>query len=64
MHFNLFAAGAFAGLLLAFAPAAADASCCDQKTHAAQHGQAGCCDMPCCKDAQEAALNPASWNNF
>ncbi len=48
MHFNLFAA-AFAGLL-AFAPAAADASCCDQKTHAAQHGQAGCCDMPCCKD--------------
>jgi hypothetical protein len=72
MRFKLYAVGAVAGLFL-LAPAAADASCCDQKAHA-QHAQAGCCDMPCCKDARGGAepsiveqflsmdpqLNPAS----
>jgi hypothetical protein len=53
MRFKLYAAGAVVGLFL-LVPAAADASCCDQKAHA-QHAQAGCCDMPCCKDAKGGA---------
>ena len=52
MRFKLFAVGAVAGLFL-LAPAAADAACCDQ--HSAHHAQAGCCDMPCCKDAKSDA---------
>ena len=54
MHFKLLAVGAFAGLFL-MTPVAADASCCGQKRHSAQHAQAGCCDMPCCKDAKSEA---------
>ena len=55
MRFKLFAVGAVAGLFL-LAPAAADASCCDQKIKGhAQHAQPGCCDMPCCKDAKSDA---------
>lgn len=54
MHFKLLAVGAVAGLFL-LAPAAADASCCDQKAHSAQHHQAGCCDMPCCQDDKTGA---------
>lgn len=54
MRFKLLAAGAFAGVFL-LAPAAADASCCGQKGHAAQHVQAACCDMPCCMDARREA---------
>ena len=42
MHFKLLAAGAVAGLLL-FAPAAADAACCDQK-HQAHQAKACCAD--------------------
>jgi hypothetical protein len=45
MHLKLFAAAGTAALLL-FAPARADASCCDQK-------MMSCCDkevMPCCAD--------------
>ncbi len=52
MRFKLIAAGAVAGLFL-LAPAAADAACCEQ--HSARHNPAGCCDMPCCKDAKTAA---------
>lgn len=52
MRFKLIAAGAVAGLFL-LAPADADAACCDQ--HSTRHGQAACCDMPCCKDATQAA---------
>lgn len=48
MHLNLLVV-AVAGLF-ALAPATAGASCCDQKAHAAQHSQAGRCDMPCCQD--------------
>jgi hypothetical protein len=46
MHFKLLAAGAVAGLML-FAPAAADAACCEKnhKDHQA---------MPCCKDQAKA----------
>lgn len=54
MHFQLLAVGAFVGLFL-ITPAAADASCCGQTAHSAQHAQAGCCDMPCCKDAKTGA---------
>lgn len=54
MHFKLLAVGAFAGLFL-LAPAAADASCCDQKGHSAQHTQGACCDMPCCMAAKTGA---------
>ena len=52
MRFKLIAVGAVAGLFL-LAPAAADAACCDQ--HSAHHAKAGCCDMPCCKDAKSEA---------
>jgi len=64
MHLRLFGPLAVAGMLF-LAPAAADASCCDQQ---AQHPQAhkACCDMPCCaKDGAELtaddlfmAMNP------
>jgi hypothetical protein len=50
MRFKLIAVGAVAGLFL-FAPAAADAACCDQHS---QHAKAACCDMPCCKDKSGA----------
>lgn len=53
MHFRLFGALAAAGFLL-LAPAAADASCCDQKEHKNHQGQTGCCDMPCCRDANKS----------
>jgi hypothetical protein len=48
MHSKLFAAAGIAGMLL-LAPAAADASCCDQAKHEMKAG-APCCDMPCCAD--------------
>lgn len=54
MRFKLLAVGAFAGLFL-LAPAAADAACCDQKVHTAQHTQGACCDMPCCKEHKAGA---------
>jgi len=47
MHSRLFAAAGIAGMLL-LAPAAADASCCDQAKQV--KGSASCCDMPCCAD--------------
>jgi hypothetical protein len=47
MHFKLFIA-AIAGAVL-LAPAAVEASCCDQKGHGAHQAQA-CCDKACCKD--------------
>jgi hypothetical protein len=62
MHFKLLAVGAFAGLFL-LAPAAADAACCDQKAHAAQHHQAGCCDMPCCS-ADKTGAEPTIVEQF
>ena len=49
MHFKLLIAAAIAGVVM-LAPTAAEASCCDQKGHAAQHGQRDCCDAACCKD--------------
>lgn len=49
MHFKLLIAAAITGAFL-FAPAAVEASCCDQKGHAAQHQQRGCCDAACCMD--------------
>ena len=49
MHFKLSIAAAIAGLCL-LAPVAAEASCCNQKAHAVQHGQRECCEAPCCKD--------------
>jgi hypothetical protein len=71
MHFKLFAVAAIAGVFL-LAPSAVEASCCDQKAEAMNHGQAGCCDMPCCNDkknvepsaidillAMDPQLNPA-----
>jgi hypothetical protein len=48
MHFKLLVAAAIAGAFM-FAPAAVEASCCDQDGHAAHQAQA-CCDKPCCKD--------------
>ena len=48
MHFKLFIAAAIAGVLL-LAPTAGEASCYDQKGHAAPHGR-DCCDAACCKD--------------
>ena len=50
MHSKLFAAAGIAGMLL-LAPAAADASCCDQAqgSHQMKAGTP-CCDMPCCAD--------------
>ena len=63
MHFKLFVAAAFAGTFL-LAPAAVEASCCDQKGHAAHQAQA-CCDKPCCQDHKavevkaDPQLNPA-----
>lgn len=54
MRFKLFAVGAIAGVFM-LTPAAANASCCDQKDHAAHHAKAACCDMPCCKDAKAGA---------
>lgn len=53
MHFKLFGALAAAGFLF-LAPVTADASCCDQKEHKNHQMQAGCCDMPCCKDHKAA----------
>jgi len=53
MHFRLFAIAGVTGLLL-FAPAVADASCCDQAKPAGHEMKAGCCDMPCCKDQAPA----------
>jgi hypothetical protein len=51
MHFKLLIGAAIAGVfLLALAPAPVEASCCDQKGHAAQHGQRDCCDSACCKN--------------
>jgi hypothetical protein len=48
MHFKLFIAAAITGVFM-LAPAAVEASCCDQKGHGAQQAQT-CCDKPCCKD--------------
>lgn len=53
MHFKLLVVSAFASAFM-LAPAAADASCCGQEGHAAQHAKAPCCDMPCCKDKNAA----------
>lgn len=56
MHLRLLGPLAIAGMLF-FAPAAADASCCDQHP---QHHQAqkACCDMPCCaKDGAELSAD-------
>lgn len=47
MHFTLLASVACAGFLL-LTPARVEASCCDQNQPAAHHGQAPCCDQPCC----------------
>jgi hypothetical protein len=64
MHFKLLAVAGAAFLLL-FAPANADASCCQEHQHQAK---ASCCQMPCCKDVPETValvfeddpqLNPA-----
>ena len=49
MHSKLFAATCIAGMLL-LAPAAADASCCDQSKHHQMKAGAPCCDMSCCAD--------------
>ena len=53
MPFKLLVVGAFAGACL-LVPAAADASCCGQEGHKAQHAKAACCDMPCCQDKSGA----------
>lgn len=49
MHKFFALAGVAAVLILI--PARADASCCDQSMPAMHDMKAGCCDMPCCKDA-------------
>ena len=61
MHLKLLVAGAFAGVCL-LAPAAADASCCGQEGHAAQHAKTACCDMPCCKD--NSSIEPSIVERF
>jgi hypothetical protein len=48
MHFKLLIGAAITGVFL-LAPAAVEASCCDQKGHGA-HQASACCDKPCCKD--------------
>lgn len=50
MHFKFTAAAALAGLFL-LAPAATEASCCDQM---AGHETAACCDQPCCNETKAA----------
>jgi len=51
MHFKLLAAAGVASLML-FTPVAADASCCDQTKMAGHEMKGGCCDMPCCAEAE------------
>jgi hypothetical protein len=51
MHFKLLAAAALAGVFL-LAPARVEAACCDQSAPAGHHGQAGCCEQPCCQDTK------------
>lgn len=49
MYFKLTAAAAVAGLFL-LAPAASEASCCDQM--AGHHEKAACCDQPSCNETK------------
>ena len=56
MHSQLLGSLAVAGLFF-FAPAAADASCCDQQAPQHKHQSATCCEMPCCSD-----LKPFEWS--
>src|SRR5688572_6779702 len=55
MHLRLLGPLAIAGMFF-LAPAAADASCCDQAAPH-KHQSAQCCEMPCCND-----LKPFEWS--
>jgi hypothetical protein len=52
MHVKLLMAAAITAVVV-LAPAAAEASCCDQKGHAAQHQERDCCQAACCEQKVE-----------